>query len=62
LLYRILYGRDAEPTEVALGLRFLEAAEEHDSEPEGSRTGIRLSAWEAYAQALLLANEFVFVD
>ncbi len=62
LLYRLLYGRDAEPSELALGLQFLEAAEQHDPEHEELRTGMQLTAWETYAQALLLANEFVFVD
>ncbi len=55
-LYRLAYGRAADPEEVALGLRFVAApaiAEQEPPEP---------SAWEEYAQVLLLANEFVFVD
>ncbi|HZT79770.1 MAG TPA: DUF1549 and DUF1553 domain-containing protein [Gemmataceae bacterium] len=52
LLYRLLYGRPAEPDEVELGVRFVAAAG-----PEG-----RLTPWERYAQVLLLGNEFAFVD
>ncbi len=56
-LYRRAYGRAAERDEVALGVRFLAAAR---SEPPAGAQG--LDAWERYAQVLLLANEFVFVD
>src|SRR5262249_42607050 len=55
-LYRLLYGRPPEPEEVALGVRFLAAAAQ---EAGGSA---KLSPWEKYAQVLLLANEFAFVD
>jgi hypothetical protein len=51
-LYRLLYARPAEPDEVDRGLRFLAAAQ----------GGGSLSPWEKYAQVLLLANEFAFVD
>ncbi|HJT75755.1 MAG TPA: DUF1549 and DUF1553 domain-containing protein, partial [Gemmataceae bacterium] len=51
-LYRLLYARPAEPEEVALGERFLGAA----------GGGGSLAPWEKYAQVLLLANEFAFVD
>jgi Protein of unknown function (DUF1553)/Protein of unknown function (DUF1549)/Planctomycete cytochrome C len=46
-LYRILYGRAASERELTI-------AEEYLSANSG--------AWERYAHALLLANEFVFVD
>ncbi len=55
-LHRVLYARDADADEVRLGLRFLEATA---STPGPARA---LSAWERYTQALVLANEFVFVD
>lgn len=61
-LYQLLYGRVAEPEEVALGLRFLAAAEQPRLEQEALPTGKPLSAWGEYAQVLLLANEFIFVD
>jgi hypothetical protein len=61
-LYRLLYGRDAEPGEVALGLHFLKSAEELDAEQDDLPSTKHLTAWEKYAQVLLLASEFVFVD
>jgi hypothetical protein len=45
-LQRILYGRAPTPREVSLAREFLTDAGE----------------WERYAHALLMANEFVFVD
>jgi hypothetical protein len=53
-MYRILYGRPPTPTELDLGVRFVE--ESHQT-PDA-----KLTPWEQYAQVLLLANEFVFVD
>jgi hypothetical protein len=70
-LYRLLYQRTATPEEVALGLRFLESAEPEVSTQKAadvieskadSNPAKPLTAWEKYAQVLLLANEFVFVD
>jgi hypothetical protein len=49
-LYQILYGRAAEPAELDAGLRHLSAS------------GGDARAWETYAQVLMMANEFVFVD
>jgi hypothetical protein len=48
-LYRLLYGRGPSPAEVKLAREYLGPA----------ATAV---AWERFAQALLLANEFVFVD
>jgi len=50
-----LYGRPATERELAMGLAFLHAT--HAPEP-----GVALSPWEQYAQVLLSANEFMFVD
>jgi len=70
-LYRLLYQRAATPDEVALGLRFLESAESEASTQKtadviesktDNNAAKPLTAWEKYAQVLLLANEFVFVD
>jgi hypothetical protein len=58
-MYRLAYGRTAELEEVALGLRFVAAA--RDNGPAGG-AGRQLTPWEQYAQVLLLANEFAFVD
>ena len=49
-LHRLLYSRSAEPEEIEAGQRFLTASGENER------------AWETYAQVLMLANEFVFVD
>jgi cytochrome c553 len=49
-LYRLLYGRDASDEETRLGRAFVERSENADA------------AWERYVHALLLANEFVFID
>src|SRR5207248_9319963 len=57
-LYRRVYGREADREEVALGLRYLEAAR-GEAGPAGAQG---LGPWERYAQVLLLANEFMFVD
>jgi hypothetical protein len=52
-MYRLAYGRPAEADEVQLGLAFLAAAQ---------KSKAKLTALEEYAQVLLLANEFAFVD
>jgi hypothetical protein len=46
-----VYGRPAEEREIEMGLAFLRTAEK-----------TALSPWEQYAQVLLSANEFAFVD
>jgi hypothetical protein len=51
-LHWLAYGRPADAEEVALGLTFLKEA----------AAAPKLSPWEQYAQVLLLANEFAFVD
>ncbi len=48
-IYRILYGRIPKAEESALAREYLAAGAEE-------------AAWERYAHALLMANEFVFVD
>jgi hypothetical protein len=53
-----LYGRRARDWEVELGLEFLAAPDE----PVSGGTKPGLSRWEQYAQVLLGANEFAFVD
>jgi hypothetical protein len=58
-LYRLVSGRAADRSELDLALRFLETA---DSSQGSQEPASKLNAWEQYAQVLLLANEFVFVD
>jgi cytochrome c553 len=48
-LHQALFARSPEADEIRLGLRFVD-------EQSGA------AAWELYAQALLLSNEFAFVD
>jgi hypothetical protein len=52
-MHRLTYGRDAEPEEVALGLRFVAGVK---------ATAWKLGPWEQYAQVLLMSNEFAMVD
>jgi hypothetical protein len=52
-LYRLAYGRPADADEVALGLSFVRGLEVNSG---------GLTPWEQYAQVVLLANEFAFVD
>ena len=54
-LYRQVYGRSADASEMKLGLAFVANAV-----PPPARPG--LSAWEKLAQVLLASNEFMFVD
>jgi hypothetical protein len=58
-LYRVVLGRPPAAGEVAVGLRLIEGLAA-GAPPAGD--GGPLGPWEAYAQALLLSNEFLFVD
>lgn len=56
-IYARLYGRPPAVQEIAIGRKFLERARGRNAghaSPE--------AAWEAYAQILLCANEFLYVD
>jgi mono/diheme cytochrome c family protein len=57
----LLYGRPATDRDIRLGLEFLAAA---DSAAEVQQDNGRsdLTPWERYAQVVLSANEFLFVD
>ena len=59
-LYHLLYGRLPTAEEVDLSLRFVDEASRERQRLEKSET--KLTPWEQYAQVLLLANEFAFVD
>ena len=56
-VYRILFARSADPDEIARGQKYLET---HDNAAAESST--QLTRWEEYLQALMLSNEFMFVD
>jgi hypothetical protein len=49
-MYRICYGREPDAEELGLARAFLDA----------SKAGA--ADWPRFAQALLLSNEFVFLD
>jgi mono/diheme cytochrome c family protein len=53
--FRIVYGRTVTEPELRLGLAFLAA-------PEPAGQPAKLTRWEQYAQVLLAANEFLYVD
>ena len=57
-LYRLILARVPEPADVQAALRFVRAAEAEQQQLKDSR----LTAWEQYAQVLLLTNEVMFVD
>ena len=52
-VFRLVYGRPVTEAELHLGLAFLAA---------GEPAGEKLTRWEQYAQVLLGANEFLYVD
>jgi len=51
-LYRLALARSPSPLEAQAGLRFIES----------TQAGSQLTAWQQYAQVLLLTNEMMFVD
>jgi hypothetical protein len=53
LAYRLAYGRPPTGAEAEIGLAFLSVPAVSDD---------KLTKWEQYAQALLAANEFLYVD
>ena len=62
--YRLLYGRPASPEEARIGQAFLARARKA---PTASMAGpgapnVEETAWTAYSQILLSANEFMYVD
>jgi hypothetical protein len=60
-LYQLLFGRAADRDEAALGVKYVEeAGKRAATKPVFGPTP--LTAWEQYAQVLMLSNEFYFVD
>ncbi|MBI3837001.1 MAG: PSD1 domain-containing protein [Planctomycetia bacterium] len=55
-MVRIALGRPPTPREAKMALEFIEQ-DQNNSVPGGA-----LNAWESFAQALLLSNEFIYVD
>jgi hypothetical protein len=57
--YDLLFGRAPSKEEIAYGVQFLRGAEQIRP---ASNSPAALTPWEAYCQALLMTNEFSFVD
>ncbi len=55
-IYAILFGRSANAEEFALGQQYVE------SKPPPGTAPSKLDLWERYVQALLMTNEFVYID
>ncbi len=60
--YQLLFSRPPTPEERELGLRYLSSPGVTNDEKSPAGTPVFLSTWEEYLQALLLSNEFLFVD
>jgi hypothetical protein len=56
-LYKMLFGRPATAEELAAAREFLAT-----KPADGDKNVLKLNEWERYAQALLMTNEFSFVD
>jgi hypothetical protein len=67
-LYRALYQREPAAAEIAAGIEFVAkvgrpvVSVQQPGEPIPPPPLMAMSPWEAYAQVLLLSNEFLFVD
>lgn len=58
--YQSLFGRPATVRETELGMSYLAAVKSIDAAPQDAT--VYFSPWEEYLQALLLSNEFMFID
>jgi hypothetical protein len=57
-LYQLVFQREPSAKELQLGLAFVQAAEA----PIGPVNPTHLTAWQQYAQVLLMTNEFAFLE
>jgi hypothetical protein len=60
--YHLLFSRPPTPEERELGLRYVSSPSVENIYKSPDGTTVYLSTWEEYLQALLLSNEFLFVD
>ena len=61
--FLLAYGRPPSAEELKLGLEFLKGSELPTNKADSTQDGgAALSKWEQYAQVLLSANEFMYVD
>ncbi|MEO6435865.1 MAG: DUF1553 domain-containing protein, partial [Tepidisphaeraceae bacterium] len=64
-LYRTLFGRPAEVKEVEIGQKLLAkkiSTTQATTQATTNPSSLQDSAWQAYCQVLLCANEFMYVD
>ncbi|MCY3004990.1 MAG: DUF1553 domain-containing protein [Planctomycetota bacterium] len=55
--YKLAFGRSASPSELQVGLEYLQAQDAPEEKEHN-----KLDRWERYAQALLASNEFLYID
>jgi hypothetical protein len=63
--YALLYGRAANDSEIAVGRDFLNRARQRtvaESQATPEPAQVTQQAWQAYCQALLCANELIYLD
>ena len=67
-LYRLAYQREPDAREKELAMRYIasqeltESGKSHDDSQSRPVSATGLTAWDRYAQVLLMSNEFVFLD
>jgi hypothetical protein len=57
-LYHLVFQREPSAKELQLGLDFVQSADA----PKGQANPVHLTAWQQYAQVLLMTNEFAFLE
>ena len=61
-MYRFVYSRDPTPEELSLAQQYLDLASPVASPGTKPNPDDKLTPWQRYAQALLMTNEFVYID
>jgi hypothetical protein len=61
-LYRLIFARPPQPDEITLGQQFLGQAVPPAEQTSPGPDAMLLTSLEQFVQALLMSNEFVFVD
>ena len=59
--YQLLYNRSPGPSELQIGMEFVEGDQANDDSADSESDSQRRSSWTRYAQVLLSSNEFMFV-
>lgn len=61
-IYESIFSRRAMPDELQIGKHFVTDQQHEGSSTTASSPAGEFIAWQEYVQALLLSNEFVFID